>query len=114
MFGSARKLANSFIASPSTKAPRRSKKNVTLRRSIEALEQRCMLSATRTVDDSFLTPNNVTTFNTIQAAVDASNPGDTIKVKPGNYREDVLVGKTLTILGAEPDLKKAENPIYAS
>jgi hypothetical protein len=40
------------------------------------------------------------TFSTIQAAVDEADPGDTIKVCPGLYEENVLVAKRLTILGA--------------
>ena len=31
--------------------------------------------------------------NTIQAAVDAANPGDKVRVPPGIYRENVLVTK---------------------
>src|SRR2546423_6793655 len=41
------------------------------------------------------------TFTTIQSAVTAANPGDTIQVCPGTYNELVSVGKTLTILGAQ-------------
>jgi hypothetical protein len=38
---------------------------------------------------------------TIQAAVDAAQPGDTILVPPGTYRESVLVDKShLTIVGS--------------
>jgi nitrous oxidase accessory protein NosD len=38
---------------------------------------------------------------TIQAAVDAAQPGDTILVPPGTYRESVLVTKShLTITGS--------------
>lgn len=38
---------------------------------------------------------------TIQAAVNAASPGDTIKVCRGTYAEYVTVDKTLTILGAK-------------
>ena len=38
---------------------------------------------------------------TIQAAVTAANPGDTIKVCPGNYPESLSINKTLTLLGAQ-------------
>jgi parallel beta-helix repeat protein len=38
---------------------------------------------------------------TIQAAVDAANPGDTVRVPPGMYRENVLVDKdNITIVGS--------------
>ena len=40
-------------------------------------------------------------FRTIQSAVDAADPGDTIKVCPGTYNEVVTVREPdLTILGA--------------
>lgn len=46
---------------------------------------------------------NATTpaFSSIQAAVDAATAGDTIRVCPGVYTENVTVGKTLTLLGAK-------------
>ena len=40
-------------------------------------------------------------FFTIQSAVNAANPGDTIKVCAGAYSESVIVNKQLTILGAQ-------------
>jgi parallel beta-helix repeat protein len=40
-----------------------------------------------------------TQYPTIQAAVDAANPGDTIRVKPGTYVGQVSIGKDLTITG---------------
>ncbi|MGB9377795.1 MAG: right-handed parallel beta-helix repeat-containing protein [Mycobacteriales bacterium] len=38
-------------------------------------------------------------FSSIQEAVTAASPGDTIKVCPGQYTENVVVDKTLTING---------------
>ena len=39
-------------------------------------------------------------FNSIQAAVTASNPGDTIVVCDGTYAEQVTIGKSLTLAGS--------------
>ena len=39
-------------------------------------------------------------FSTIQAAVDAANPGDTINIAEGTYKEEVHIYKSLTIRGA--------------
>jgi parallel beta-helix repeat protein len=36
----------------------------------------------------------------IQDAVNRARPGDTILVRPGNYRENVVVSKSLTVLGS--------------
>jgi parallel beta-helix repeat protein len=41
------------------------------------------------------------TYPTINAAVAAANPGDTIKVCPGTYNENVAVNKPLKFLGAK-------------
>jgi len=41
------------------------------------------------------------TYNTIQKAVDAANPGDTIVVRPGIYMENVFINKTLTLIGKD-------------
>lgn len=38
-------------------------------------------------------------FSTINAAVAAASPHDTIRVAPGTYAEDVIIGKSLSIIG---------------
>jgi parallel beta-helix repeat protein len=48
-----------------------------------------------------LAGNTIVVTTTIQAAVDAAQPGDTILVPPGTYHESVLVAKShLTIAGS--------------
>ncbi|MFB7178843.1 nitrous oxide reductase family maturation protein NosD [Streptomyces sp. NPDC056257] len=39
-------------------------------------------------------------YPTIQAAVDAADPGDRITVRPGVYREQVVIGKDVSITGS--------------
>ena len=39
--------------------------------------------------------------STIAAAVAAAFPGSTIKVAPGAYKEDVVIGKSLSLIGAD-------------
>src|SRR4051794_29059365 len=41
------------------------------------------------------------TFSTIQSAVVAAAPGDTVQVCPGTYNENVTVPKSITLNGAQ-------------
>ncbi len=42
-------------------------------------------------------------FSTIQAAIDAAQEGDTILIAPGLYQEHLVITKSLTLQGMEPD-----------
>ena len=57
-------------------------------------------AATWTVDDD-LAQYPGASFTTIQAAVDAASSGDIIRVYAGTYDEQILIDKTLTLLGAQ-------------
>ena len=61
---------------------------------------------TLVVDDGAQCPQ--ADFATIQAAVDAASPGDTIRVCPGVYAESVRIDKPLT-LKADPESVEAVN-----
>jgi parallel beta-helix repeat protein len=51
------------------------------------------LSATITVPDD---------FPTIQKAVNAANPNDTVYVRTGTYNENILLNKTINLIGENP------------
>ena len=63
----------------------------------------CLLSIT--ITSAYALPaqfNVIVVTTTIQAAVDAANPGDTVRVPPGTYHENVFVTKdNLTIEGSQ-------------
>ena len=63
--------------------------------------------ATLLVDDNFAAPLKPGRFDTIQAAIDAADPNDTIKVRAGTYAEQVRVGPTksgLKLLAQGPNV----------
>ncbi len=68
---------------------------------IEALETRAVLSAT------LLVP---TQYATIQAAVNAANAGDNIRVLPGTYTESVTITKNNLEIKASQQLAAKVNP----
>jgi parallel beta-helix repeat protein len=48
------------------------------------------------------------TYDTIQKAVDAANPYDTIIVRTGIYRENIFINKTLTLVGENRNTTKID------
>lgn len=46
-------------------------------------------------------------YSTISAAVAAAHPGDTVEVCPGTYTEDVIVAKSLTLIGQNATIDAA-------
>src|SRR5580658_1281539 len=44
--------------------------------------------------------NKTGCLSTISAAVAAAQPGDTINVDSGTYKEDIVIGKSLSLVGA--------------
>ncbi|HEX2699972.1 MAG TPA: right-handed parallel beta-helix repeat-containing protein [Acidimicrobiales bacterium] len=59
-------------------------------------------ATTLVVDDDMVCEGAA--FSTIQSAVDAASPGDTVKVCAGGYTETVTVDKTLVLQGAKANV----------
>src|SRR5436305_10747197 len=67
----------------------------------ELLEGRMMLAAHVAGDP--------TVYSTIQAAVDACPTGGTVTVDPGNVSEQVVIGKSLNLKGAQAGVDARSN-----
>jgi len=72
-------------------------------------------AATLVVDDDGMAivgncNDTAMTYMSISAAVAAANPNDTIKVCPGLYVEQVMITKTLTLLGAQFNVDATTRP----
>jgi parallel beta-helix repeat protein len=49
------------------------------------------------------TRSEANTYTSIQEAINAANPGDTIEISAGTYNEQITVNKTVTIVGQNTD-----------
>lgn len=63
---------------------------------------------------NYLTATGPFEFSAIQAAIGVAYEGDTIKVWPGTYRENLMVNKSLTLVGAGSDSAVIEAPDVAT
>ena len=64
-----------------------------------------------TVDSSIgqsVAPGGQTVFNSIQKAIDTASNGDTIKIKPGIYKESITFRKNLTLAGSGSEKTRLE------
>jgi hypothetical protein len=61
-------------------------------------------ATTRYVDGAGVCGGNSPCYTTIQAAINASSPGDTINVFAGTYAEQIDINKALTLLGPNANI----------
>ncbi len=69
----------------------------------------CLWAATAIVGTC---PGSGTRYLTIQSAVLASSPGTIIKICPGNYPEQIVINKTLSLLGIQSG--NMDDPVITS
>jgi parallel beta-helix repeat protein len=50
-------------------------------------------------------------YPTIQAAIDAASPGDTVKIKEGVYNETLNIREGVNLVGADPDKVTIQGPV---
>jgi hypothetical protein len=92
-----------MLAVPTIKSRRPTRKGqAPLRPRFESLEDRTV-PATLMVN-----PAVPTDFHTIGAAIAAAHPGDTIQVAQATYNEDVLINKSLSLVGMPNTTTKAK------
>jgi hypothetical protein len=96
-----------MLVVPTLKSPHSRRRQQLLHRPrFEALED-------RTVPTTLIVnPADPTAFHTIGAAIAASHPHDTIQVAQATYNEDVLINKSLSLVGV-PNATTKVKPIIA-
>jgi nitrous oxidase accessory protein NosD len=79
------------------------RQNNRVRLRLEALEDRAVPAILQ------VNPAIPTAFHTIQSAINAAQPGDTIDVAHGSYFEDVIIDRSVSLIG-QPDPLIHQNP----